>query len=57
MEGKMINKNDISIAISVLNHKMSILSQKFKKDDGGWISEKAYVHWNALKNARDLLRR
>ena len=53
----MINKNDITIAIKVLNHKMSILSIKFRKDDGGWISEKAYVHWNALKNARDLLRR
>ena len=53
----MINKNDISIAIRVLNHKMSILSQKFRKDDGGWISEKGYIQWSRLKDARDLLRR
>jgi len=53
----MINKNDISIAIAVLNHKMSILSQKFRFDDGGWKSESAYIKWHSLKKARDLLRR
>ena len=53
----MINKNDISIAISVLNHKMSILSQKFRSDAGGWSNETAYVRWAKLKDARDLLRR
>lgn len=57
MERKMINKNDISIAISVLNHKMSILSQKFRKDDGGWTCEGAYIKWHFFKKARDQLRR
>jgi len=52
-----MTKDEILIAIKVLNYKMSLLSTKFRKDEGGWISEKAYVHWNALKNARDLLRR
>ena len=52
-----MTKDEILIAIKVLNYKMSLLSTKFRKDDGGWISEKGYVHWSALKNARDLLRR
>ena len=52
-----MTKNDILIAIKVLNYKMSILSRKFRKDDGGWISEKGYIQWSRLKDARDLLRR
>ncbi len=52
-----MTKDDILIAIKVLNYKMSILSGKFRKDDGGWISEKGYVQWSRLKDARDLLRR
>ena len=53
----MINKNDISIAIAVLNHKMSILSREFRTDDGGWKSESAYIKWHFFKKARDQLRR
>jgi len=53
----MINKNDISTAIAVLNHKMSILSKEFRSDAGGWSNEAAYVKWAKLKDARDLLRR
>jgi len=52
-----MTKDEILIAIKVLNCKMSILSKQFQKDDSGWTNEKAYVHWSALKNARDLLRR
>ena len=53
----MINKNDITIAIKVLNYKMSILSGQFRKDDSGWTNEVAYFKWAKLKDARDLLRR
>ena len=53
----MINKNDISIAIAVLNHKMSILSREFRKDNGGWINESAYIKWHSFKKVRDQLRR
>ena len=53
----MINKNDISIAISVLNHKMSILSREFRSDEGGWKCEGAYIKWHSFKKARDQLRR
>ena len=52
-----MTKDDILIAIKVLNHKMSILSTKFRKDDSRWINEVAYVKWAKLKDARDLLRR
>ena len=51
----MINKNDISTAIAVLNHKMSILSTKFRKDHGGWTVEGAYIKWHLFKKARDQL--
>jgi len=53
----MINKNDITIAIKVLNYKMSILSREFRKDDGGWTVEGAYIKWHLFKKARDQLRR
>ena len=53
----MINKNDISTAIAVLNHKMSILSREFRTDDGGWKSESAYIKWHSFKKVRDQLRR
>ncbi len=52
----MISTDQLT-AIKVLNSKMSILSGQFRKDDGGWISEKAYVKWMAFRTARDLLRR
>tara|TARA_B100000927_G_C16185179_1_gene357047 strand:+ start:97 stop:258 length:162 start_codon:yes stop_codon:yes gene_type:complete len=51
----MINREDINIAIDVLNYKMRILSEKFRKDDGGWINEKAYIQWAKLKDAKMLL--
>ena len=53
----MINKNDILIATKVLNYKMSILSREFRKDDGGWTCEGAYIKWHRFKVARDQLRR
>ena len=53
----MINKNDISTAIAVLNHKMSILSREFRTDAGGWKCEGAYIKWHFFKKARDQLRR
>ena len=53
----MINKDDINLAIKVLNHKMSILSQKFRTDEGGWKCEGAYIKWHFFKKARDQLRR
>ena len=53
----MINKNDITIAIKVLNHKMYILSREFRKDDGGWKNEIAYIKWHSFKKVRDQLRR
>ena len=52
-----MTKDDILIAIKVLNHKMTILSYKFKKDDGGWISERAYVQWSRLNDAKNILKR
>lgn len=52
-----MNKEEILIAIKVLNYKMSTLSQKFRKDDGGWTNEVAYVKWAKLKDAKNLLRR
>ena len=52
-----MTKEEILIAIKVLNYKMSILSGQFRKDDGAWISEKGFVQWSRLKDARDLLRR
>ena len=53
----MINREDISIAIVVLNHKMTILSNKFRKDDGGWTSERAYIQWSRLNDAKTILKR
>lgn len=52
-----MNKDEILIAIKVLNYKMSILSREFKKDDCGWTNETAYVKWGKFKDVRDLLRR
>ena len=52
-----MTKDEILIAIKVLNYKMSILSGKFRSDNGGWSNEVAYVKWAKLKDARDLLRR
>ena len=52
-----MNKEEILIAIKVLNYKMSTLSRKFRKDDSGWTNEVAYVKWAKLKDARNLLRR
>ena len=53
----MINREDINIAIVVLNHKMRILTNKFRKDDGAWISERAYVQWSRLNDAKNILKR
>ena len=50
-------KDDYLVAITVIEYKMRVLSNKFRKDDGSWISEKGYVQWSRLKDARDLLRR
>ena len=52
-----MTKEEILIAIKVLNYKMSILSVQFRKDDGGWTTEGAYLKWNVFKKARDQLRR
>ena len=52
----MISTDQLT-AIKVLNNKMSILSGQFRKDDGGWTNEVAYVKWAKFKDARDLLRR
>jgi len=52
-----MSKVEIKIAIKVLNYEMSILSKEFRKDDGGWTNENAYVKWGKFKDARDLLRR
>tara|TARA_R100000773_G_scaffold888_1_gene1512 strand:+ start:818 stop:976 length:159 start_codon:yes stop_codon:yes gene_type:complete len=52
-----MTKEEILIAIKVLNYKMSILSGQFRKDDSGWKNETAYIKWAKLKDARDLLRR
>lgn len=54
---KIIKKDDIRIAIKVLNYKMSILSHKFRNDTMGWTSENAYIKWHTFKKARDQLRR
>ena len=34
-------KDDYLVAITVIEYKMRILSNKFRKDDGGWKSETA----------------
>ena len=52
-----MTKEEILIAIKVLNYKMSILSGQFRNDDGGWTTEGAYLKWNVFKKARDQLRR
>jgi len=52
-----MTKDEILIAIKVLNYKMSLLSTKFRNDDGGWKCEGAYIKWHHFKKARDLLRR
>ena len=52
-----MTKEEILIAIKVLNYKMSILSGQFRKDDSGWTNEVAYFKWAKFKDARDLLRR
>lgn len=50
-------KDDYLVAITVIEYKMRVLSNKFRKDDGGWTNEVAYVKWAKLKDARYLLRR
>ena len=50
-------KDDYLVAITVIEYKMRVLSNKFRKDDGAWISEKGFVQWSRLKDARNLLRR
>ena len=52
-----MTKEEILIAVKVLNYKMSILSREFRNDDGGWTTEGAYLKWNVFKKARDQLRR
>ena len=52
-----MTKDDILIAIKVLNYKMSLLSTKFRSDAGGWKDESAYIKWHRFKCARDQLRR
>ena len=52
-----MTKEEILIAIKVLNYKMSILSGQFRKDDSGWKNETAYIKWAKLKDAKNLLRR
>ena len=50
-------KDDFLVAITVIEYKMRVLSNKFRKDDGGWLNETAYVKWAKLKDAKNLLRR
>jgi len=50
-------KDDYLVAITVIEYKMRVLSNKFRSDDGGWSNEVAYVKWAKLKDAKNLLRR
>ena len=50
-------KDDYLVAITVIEYKMRVLSNKFRSDDGGWKNETAYVKWAKLKDAKNLLRR
>ena len=50
-------KDDFLVAITVIEYKMRVLSNKFRKDDGGWKNETAYIKWAKLKDAKNLLRR
>ena len=50
-------KDDYLVAITVIEYKMRVLSNKFRKDDGGLKNETAYIKWAKLKDAKNLLRR
>ena len=50
-------KDDFLVAITVSEYKMRVLSNKFRKDNGGWKNETAYMKWAKLKDAKNLLRR